>query len=49
MAAGGSNGVWSEANMLAYLNGVRDRVQKGLIDVMTWGNYVTNLETTRLV
>lgn len=46
-AAAGSNGVWSEANALAYLNGVADRVRKGLIDVVTWGDWLRDVTARR--
>jgi len=39
-AAAGSSGVWSEANTLAYLNGVEARVKAGLIDVVTWAEWL---------
>lgn len=48
-AAAGSNGVWSEANALAYLDGVYQRVRKGLIDVVTWAQWVQGIKTSRAI
>lgn len=42
-AGAASNGIWTEANMEAYLDGVVRRVRLGLIDVVTWSDWLRGL------